>query len=99
MSWDFDAVDSNGERLGRVDKDWAGLARELFTDGNIYMVKMDLLDDAARVLSYDERATLLATAITIDNDYFSHHSRSGYIPIHICTCQVCDGPCCVSIRY
>lgn len=42
------------------------------------MVKMDLLDDAVRVLSYDERAALLATAITIDNDYFSRHSRGGY---------------------
>lgn len=51
---------------------------QLFTDGNIYMVKMDLLDDAVRVLSYDERAALLATAITIDNDYFSRHSRGGY---------------------
>ena len=29
LSWDFDAIDENGARLGRVDKDWAGLAREV----------------------------------------------------------------------
>jgi hypothetical protein len=56
-------------------------ATQLFTDGNIYMVKMDMLQDAVRVLTYDERAVLLAAAITIDNDYFSRHSRAGaYVP-------------------
>jgi hypothetical protein len=56
------------------------LRLQLFTDGNIYMVKMDMLEDAVRVLTYDERAVLLATAITIDNDYFSRHSGGCVLP-------------------
>eukprot|EP00123_Amoebidium_parasiticum_P015163 comp22818_c3_seq1/m.35833 comp22818_c3_seq1/g.35833 ORF comp22818_c3_seq1/g.35833 comp22818_c3_seq1/m.35833 type:complete len:465 (-) comp22818_c3_seq1:65-1459(-) len=83
LSWVFDAVDKDGRELGRVDKDWAGFARELFTDGNMYSVKMDMLSDAVRVLTYDERATLLATAITIDSDYFSRHGGHGFMPMPI----------------
>jgi hypothetical protein len=35
LSWDFDVWDGDERLLGRVDKDWAGLAREVWMTGEI----------------------------------------------------------------
>lgn len=43
---------------------------------------MEALQGAARPLTYDERAIVMASAITIDIDYFSRHSgNGGFLPI------------------
>eukprot|EP01116_Phalansterium_solitarium_P017330 TRINITY_DN4240_c0_g1_i1.p1 TRINITY_DN4240_c0_g1~~TRINITY_DN4240_c0_g1_i1.p1 ORF type:complete len:520 (+),score=178.91 TRINITY_DN4240_c0_g1_i1:935-2494(+) len=91
LEWDFALRDSYGNLLAAVNKDWRGFAKELFTDANQYLVKMatvpaiaapDSSDapaafEAFRELSIAERAVTLATAVTVDFDYFSRHSRGG----------------------
>eukprot|EP01113_Clastostelium_recurvatum_P037294 TRINITY_DN5432_c0_g2_i2.p1 TRINITY_DN5432_c0_g2~~TRINITY_DN5432_c0_g2_i2.p1 ORF type:complete len:437 (-),score=163.23 TRINITY_DN5432_c0_g2_i2:124-1434(-) len=77
LSWDFVLKDEEGGPLASVNKDWTNLTKELFTDASQYVVRMDALQDSTRPLTLDERAIVLATAITIDFDYFSRHSGSG----------------------
>lgn len=85
LSYDFPVSDSRGKIIGSVDRNWVGLGRELFTDTGVYVVRFDsqrgfkgvyerdqLSDD---ILNLNERAVLLANAISIDYDYFSRHSR------------------------
>eukprot|EP00741_Cyanophora_paradoxa_P020902 tig00021318_g20178.t1 len=114
LAWEFDVVDEHGHKVAAVDKNFTGWARELFTDGNQYIVRMDPSrfeeppppppDRAAALaaasapaaapgagaastslvpvrpppargpLNLDKRAVILATAITIDFDYFSKTS-------------------------
>lgn len=81
LSWTFDAINENGAILARVDKDFTGFARELFTDANQYALHLDPDPrDDNPVLYYDHRALLLALAITVDFDYFSRHQSSGMMP-------------------
>lgn len=70
-----------------MDRNWVGLGRELFTDTGVYILKMDgsafEMDPSVQEpissapLTLDQRAVLLGTAVSIDFDYFSRHSRSG----------------------
>ena len=87
LSFDFPVLDSNGKFLAGVDRNWVGLGRELFTDTGVYVVRFDSQRSfegiypqeyiSNRVLTYDQRAVLLANAVSIDFDYFSRHSRTG----------------------
>jgi uncharacterized protein YxjI len=60
--WNFRFLDPTGNELGTVSKKWAGLAKELFTSADTYMVK---LEDNLRG---ERTATilLLAAALAID---------------------------------
>lgn len=92
LSFTFNVENEQGKIIGAVDRNWVGLGRELFTDTGVYILKMDpsainidspqgyQLDPAmvaTQPLSLDQRAVLLTTAVSIDFDYFSRHSRQG----------------------
>jgi len=50
---------------------------KIFTDTGQYVIRMDSAQSILRGLSLDERAVILAAAISIDFDYFSRHSEHG----------------------
>eukprot|EP00127_Corallochytrium_limacisporum_P002155 Clim_evm49s108 gene=Clim_evmTU49s108 len=87
MSWfSFTVMDQYGDAIATVDKNFQGLAREFFTDAHRYIARLgddsnySLASASGRsgqnkeVLTYDERAVVLALAVTVDFDYFSRHS-------------------------
>lgn len=85
LSFEFPVLDSQNKIIAGVDRNWVGLGREFFTDTGVYIVRFDsqlslqsvypneLLSDEK--LNLDQRAVLLANAVSIDFDYFSRHSR------------------------
>ncbi|KAJ1948918.1 hypothetical protein FBU59_001376 [Linderina macrospora] len=90
LSWDFPMADQNGEVMAGVFRDFAGIGMELFSDYGLYAVCFDKMALAQRYqneavrpvmaereMNLDERAAVLAAAISIDFDYFSRHSRLG----------------------
>ncbi|ORY03317.1 Scramblase-domain-containing protein [Clohesyomyces aquaticus] len=97
LSWDFSLMSEDGRLIGSVNRNFAGFARELFTDTGVYALRMDaagLITEPAHVISktgerskptlegypgmtLDQRAIMLATAVSIDFDYFSRHSGAG----------------------
>ncbi|EDO18404.1 hypothetical protein Kpol_1013p79 [Vanderwaltozyma polyspora DSM 70294] len=87
LSFDFPVADSEGKIMAGVDRNWVGLGRELFTDTGVYIVRFDSTRSfegiyppesiSNQVLTFDQRAVLLANAVSIDFDYFSRHSRTG----------------------
>lgn len=60
--WNFQLLGRGGEELGRVTKKWAGLARELFTTADTYVIA---LSDAA-VGRRDVAQLLLAAGLAVD---------------------------------
>ncbi|CAJ0639928.1 9201_t:CDS:2 [Entrophospora sp. SA101] len=76
-AWDFNLEDESGGLLGSVNRNFSGFAREIFTDTGQYVIRMDSVEGSVRPLSLDERAVILAAAISIDFDYFSRHSEHG----------------------
>lgn len=95
LSWDFSLMSEDGRRIGSVNRNFSGFARELFTDTGVYALRMDAAglvepgqtpsQDGNQVVPYDEshpgmtldqRAIMLATAVSIDFDYFSRHSSN-----------------------
>ncbi|KAK9455366.1 Scramblase-domain-containing protein [Dipodascopsis uninucleata] len=90
LSFRFDLLDEYNRLLGKVDRNWVGLGRELFTDTGVYILQMDAasLEDSSaseRVLgmTLDQRAVMLATAVSIDFDYFSRHSSPGRFRLNL----------------
>jgi len=86
LAFDFPVRDESGRVIGAVDRNWVGLGRELFTDTGVYIVRMDpasfagmgdLYPKVAGPLTLDQRAVLLANAVSVDFDYFSRHSNRG----------------------
>ncbi|CAI4043980.1 Aim25p SKDI_10G3000 [Saccharomyces kudriavzevii IFO 1802] len=85
LSFDFPVTDANGKITASVDRNWVGLGREMFTDTGVYIVRFDsqrCFNDiyptemlSSQVLTLDQRAVVLANAVSIDFDYFSRHSR------------------------
>jgi hypothetical protein len=80
FSHDFSIADEEGSTLGAVDRNWSGLAREMFTDTNVYILRMDpwafqsvrqYYSEVQGAMTLDQRAVLLANTISIDFDYFS----------------------------
>lgn len=117
LSWDFSLLtdDQPPRLIGSVNRNFAGFAREIFTDTGVYALRMDAASVAAepshlisnthqqheyrvplspaaketdlkgvgevaagRGMTLDERATMLAAAVSIDFDYFSRHSSMGH---------------------
>lgn len=97
LSWDFSLMSEDGRLAGSVNRNFAGFAREVFTDTGVYALRMDaagLSKEPSHLVSQtgqqgkpttedypgmtlDQRAVMLATAVSIDFDYFSRHSGSG----------------------
>jgi hypothetical protein len=92
LSWDFSLMSEDGRLLGSVNRNFGGFAREIFTDTGVYALRMDaaaLAQEPSHLVSHtgqaspepgmtlDQRAVMLATAVSIDFDYFSRHSGSG----------------------
>lgn len=87
LSWDFSLLSANNRLIGSVNRNFAGFAREIFTDTGVYALRMDSAGlgleaspdqaDAPTGMTLDQRAVMLATAVSIDFDYFSRHSGAG----------------------
>ncbi|OJD33396.1 scramblase family protein [Diplodia corticola] len=117
LSWDFTLRSDSDQLLGSVNRNFGGLAREVFTDTGVYALRMDaaalahqepqnLISDTTTTttttttaqqqqnqgdaekgmteqqqqqpgMTLDQRAVMLATAVSIDFDYFSRHSGAG----------------------
>ncbi|OXV09071.1 hypothetical protein Egran_03166 [Elaphomyces granulatus] len=97
LSWDFSLQAADGRLIGSVNRDFAGFAREIFTDTGVYALRMDaaalgaqqatpqsgaspaavVYPENAHGMTLDQRAVMLATAVSIDFDYFSRHSHAG----------------------
>ncbi|TPX66486.1 hypothetical protein SpCBS45565_g04470 [Spizellomyces sp. 'palustris'] len=82
-AWDFHILDESAIRIGEVNRNFVGFAREIFTDTGTYAIHMDDVERVDRPLSLDERAVMLFCAVNIDIDYFSRHSShgGGFMPI------------------
>lgn len=63
--WNFQLLSPSGQELGRVTKKWAGLAKELFTTADTYVI--DLAQ--AAVGRKDVAQLLLAAGLAIDTVY------------------------------
>lgn len=63
--WNFQFLSPGGKALGSVTKKWAGIAKEMFTSADTYMVSIE--EEAAR--SPLSRILLLAAALAIDLVY------------------------------
>ena len=59
-SWDFAIEDANGVEVGRINKQWAGIGRELFTTADHYQVVIH------HELPYPLRLMVIASAVTVD---------------------------------
>ena len=94
LSWDFSLRDEASNTVGSVNRNFAGFAREIFTDTGVYALRMDSAAQSsvleskdgkevercereATAMTLDQRAVMLATAVSIDFDYFSRHSGAG----------------------
>lgn len=102
---DFEMKNEGGGAVARVNKDFTGFAREMFTDARQYVIRLDPAynmtgegfdnvhattlaagqatggDGGKDEVGLRERAVLVASAIGIDFDYFSVHSRGpGLMP-------------------
>ncbi|KAL6232865.1 Scramblase-domain-containing protein [Aspergillus navahoensis] len=87
LSWDFSLRSADSRLIGSVNRDFVGFAREIFTDTGVYALRMDSAglkpsneldhDTSITGMTLDQRAVMLATAVSIDFDYFSRHSGSG----------------------
>jgi uncharacterized protein YxjI len=60
--WNFKFLDKNGQELGVVSRKWTGLAQELFTSADNYVVHID----REKIPDVDQLQLLLAAAICID---------------------------------
>ena len=96
LSWDFSLLSESNQLIGSVNRNFAGFAREIFTDTGVYALRMDaagLSEEPRHIISQtgtnasahektgmtlDQRAVMLATAVSIDFDYFSRHSGVGH---------------------
>lgn len=96
LSWDFALRSADDRLIGSVNRNFVGFAREIFTDTGVYALRMDsaaLAEERERGIptaysakqtgmTLDQRAVMLATAVSIDFDYFSRHSHGiGFFPL------------------
>jgi hypothetical protein len=90
LSWDFSLRGEDGSLVGSVNRNFSGLARELFADVGVYVLQMDSAQPDANEegatatpsMTLDQRAVMLATAVSIDFDYFSRsRGGMGFMPL------------------
>lgn len=60
-AWNFEITDTAGQRIGRVDKKWDGLAKELFTTVDKYVVNIE-----PSVTDENQRIAIASVAAAID---------------------------------
>ncbi|KAF2022878.1 Scramblase-domain-containing protein [Setomelanomma holmii] len=82
LSWDFSLKSEDNQLIGSVNRNFGGFAREIFTDTGAYALRMDSAgaghpEAPVSGMTLDQRAVMLATAVSIDFDYFSRHSGHG----------------------
>ncbi|QQK43086.1 Scramblase [Penicillium digitatum] len=91
LSWDFSLKSADAQTIGSVNRNFAGFAREIFTDTGVYAMRMDSAalcsetshNNKTLGMTLDQRAVMLATAVSIDFDYFSRqhgHGAFGFPP-------------------
>ena len=68
----FAAENAQGVELGRIVKQWSGLAREAFSDADTFQVQF-----SEQERSQEFRLMLLAAAFAIDLDFFEGKGRNG----------------------
>lgn len=94
LSWDFSLLSAENRLIGSVNRNFAGFGREIFTDTGVYALRMDsagfdgneVTPAQVSAMTLDQRAVMLATAVSIDFDYFSRHSGAGgfgFMPLWI----------------
>lgn len=86
LSWDFPVYNHVGAVCGDVSRNFVGLFREMFTDTGVYVLRMDPRSFqgmenyygqlSQEPLTLDQKAIMLANAVSIDFDYFSRHSSN-----------------------
>jgi uncharacterized protein YxjI len=59
-AWDFSIQDTAGDEIARITKTWAGLAKELFTKGDNYVVQIH------RSLDEPLRSLVISAALAVD---------------------------------
>ena len=61
LAWNFTITNNEEKEIGKITKKWAGVAKELFTTADKYMVSVDqsLAEDTNKI-------AILSAAITID---------------------------------
>lgn len=60
LSWDFTLLSRKGEVVGSVNRNFTGLAREIFTDTGVYVLRMDAAGieaESKNLTSHTERKT------------------------------------------
>ena len=57
--------DHRGGEIGRITKQWGGMAREAFTDADTFHIQFSEAES-----SQDVRLTLIASAFAIDMEFF-----------------------------
>ncbi len=67
--WTFPIIDRSGKVQGAISKKWGGVLKEVFTDADCF-----LLDYGQGAWTDNQRAVLLATAISIDFDFFEDNN-------------------------
>ncbi|KAJ3267894.1 hypothetical protein HDV01_003798 [Terramyces sp. JEL0728] len=77
-AWDFEARDNKEQKVSDINRNFTGFMREIFTDMGKYIVHYDATIDGTHKISLDQRAVLLACAMSIDIDYFSRHSNNNH---------------------
>mgnify|MGYP003365430286 FL=1 len=92
LRWEFPVFDAEGRVHGDVERTFGGLFREALTDTGVYVVRMDPTSFptengamamtpygpiSGRRMTIEEKAVMLANAVSIDFDYFSRHSGAG----------------------
>ena len=59
-AWDFNIQDATGNEIARITKTWVGLAKEMFTKGDNYVVQIH------RSLDEPLRSLVIAAALAVD---------------------------------
>ncbi|KAJ5512715.1 hypothetical protein N7463_002267 [Penicillium fimorum] len=91
LSWDFSLKSANNQLIGSVNRNFAGFAREIFTDTGVYAMRMDSAalgtepspSNKGLGMTLDQRAVMLATAVSIDFDYFSRQHGHGMFGVPV----------------
>ena len=68
--WTFALRDHSGNEIARISKKWSGMLKEYFTDSDNFMIEF-----GSHSWSANQRAIILAAAISIDFDYFENNNK------------------------
>lgn len=72
--WHFPLFNERGQKIGVINKKWRGLLRETFTDADNFELNFGDWNWGPQ-----ERAVILAAALSVDFDFFENNQGSGGI--------------------